>query len=57
MEYLAGFLMMEVNRDYIERKLNSPDMMPALGIHGDEAYTYHIDANTLELTTHKGSAL
>lgn len=50
-EYLAGVLIMEVNRDYIERNQHLPDMVPAFGVHGDEAYTYRINAETLELTT------
>jgi len=54
-EYLAGMIMMEVNRGYVEQKQRMPDMMPALGVHGDEAYTYRIDANTLELKTLKGA--
>lgn len=54
-EYLAGFLMMEVNRDYIERNQRLPDMVPAFGVHGDESYTYQINATTLELITLRGS--
>jgi len=54
-EYLAGMLLMEVNRDYIERNQRQPDMVPALDVHGDESYTYVIDANTLELLTLKGA--
>lgn len=54
-EYLAGLLMMEVNRDYIERNQRLPDMVPAFGVHGDESYTYRIDASTLELTTLRGA--
>lgn len=56
-EYLAGILIMEVNRDYIERNQRLPDMVPALGVHGDESYTYVIDAKTLELLTLKGAKL
>jgi len=54
-EYLAGVLMMEVNRDYIERNLRLPDMIPATFVHGDEAYTYQIDAKTLEMKTLRGA--
>ena len=54
-EYLAGFLLMEVNRDFIERNLSLPDLVPAFGVHGDEAYTYRIDSHTLQITTLKGA--
>lgn len=54
-EYLAGFLMMEVNRDYIERSQRMPDMVPALGVHGDESYTYQINASTLEMVALNGA--
>jgi len=54
-EYLAGFLMMEVNRDYIECSQRMPDMVPALGVHGDESYTYQINASTLEMITLNGA--
>lgn len=47
--------MMEVNRDYIEHNLSLPEMVPAFGVHGDESYTYQIDASTLEMTTHRGA--
>jgi len=54
-EYLAGMLLMEVNRDFIERNLNQPDLVPAFSVHGDESYTYRIDSHTLELTTLRGA--
>lgn len=54
-EYLAGIVLMEVNRDYIERSQHTPDLVPAFGIHGDESYTYRIDSYTLEITTLKGA--
>jgi hypothetical protein len=54
-EYLAGMLMMEVNRDYIERNQHLPDMVPALGVHGDESYTYRIDVSTLALEIMRGA--
>lgn len=50
-EYLAGALLMEVNRG----NDGLPDIVPAFSVHGDESYTYRIDAATLELTTLKGA--
>jgi hypothetical protein len=54
-EYLCGAIIMEVNRSYIERNESLPDLVPAVGIHGDEEYTYIINADTLDLKTIKGA--
>lgn len=48
-EYFCGVMLMEVNRDYIERKLSLPDLMPAVGVHGDEDYQYVIDCDNLTM--------
>lgn len=50
-EYLCGALLMEANRDYIEKNLSCPDLVPAVSYHGDESYTYKINADTLEMET------
>jgi hypothetical protein len=48
-EYFCGVLLIEINRDYIEQKTRLPDLVPALGIHGDESYTYIIDCRNLTI--------
>lgn len=53
LEYFAGVMLMEVNRDYIENNLSLPDLVPALGLHGDESYQYIIDVDNFILETIK----
>ncbi len=53
-EYLAGALVAWVNHDNISGG-SSMDLVPAVGVHGDEQYQYVIDADTLRLDTYSRS--
>lgn len=54
-EYLAGVLIMEYNEDYFKKNLSFPDLVPAVGIHGDESYFYEVNSETLELKIYNRS--
>lgn len=55
LEYLAGLLVVEANRDYVTRNQSLPDFVPAVGVHGDESYTYVIKSDDLTLTIYNGA--
>lgn len=46
LEYLCGYMLLHIND-----KGSSINVVPAVGVHGDEDYQYAINAKTLDMET------